>query len=134
MMRWTPDRTLWRFVMVGLLNTAAGLGMIYGARLLGMGEVAANATGYALGLMLSFTLNRRWTFRHRGPLLALASRFAVVTLVAWLVNLAVLLALLRVAVAPVVAQASAVLCYTLVSYLGFRCWAFADTHSTIKDA
>ena len=134
MKRLVPDRTFWRFVMVGLLNTAAGLGMIYGARWLGMGEVAANGTGYALGLMLSFSLNRRWTFRHRGPWLALASRFCVVTLLAWLVNLAILLALLRLAVTPVLAQAGAVLCYTVVSYLGYRCWAFAPASPNLEDA
>ena len=121
-----PHRTVWRFAMVGVLNTAAGLTVIYAARALGLGEVAANASGYALGLMLSFTLNRRWTFRHRGPWLALAARFSVVTLLAWLANLAVLLALLRLGVAAVLAQAGAVLSYTVLSYLGYRWWAFAN--------
>jgi putative flippase GtrA len=118
--------SVWRFAVVGMLNTVAGLAVIFSARALGLDEVPANATGYAVGLMLSFTLNRRWTFRHRGPLLALASRFAVVTLVAWLVNLAVLLGLLHLGVAAVLAQTGAVLSYTVFSYLGYRWWAFAN--------
>lgn len=118
--------SVWRFAMVGMLNTVASLAVIFGARAMGLGEVPANATGYALGLMLSFTLNRRWTFRHRGPLLALTTRFAVMTLAAWLVNLAVLLALLRLGVAGVLAQAGAVLSYTVISYLGCRWWVFAN--------
>jgi putative flippase GtrA len=116
----------WRFAVVGMLNTVAGLAAICAARALGLDEVPANATGYAVGLMLSFTLNRRWTFRHRGPALALAVRFAAVTLVAWLLNVAVLLGLLRLGVAAVLAQAGAVLSYTAVSYLGMRWWAFAN--------
>ena len=118
--------SVWRFAVVGMLNTVAGLAVIYAARALGLGEVAANATGYAIGLMLSFTLNRRWTFRHRGSLLGPASRFAVVTLAAWLANLAVLLGLLHLGMAAVLAQACAVLSYTVISYLGSRWWAFAN--------
>lgn len=126
--------TVWRFAVVGVLNTTAGLGAIYGARALGLDEVPANAAGYALGLALSFTLNRRWTFRQRGPLPALALRFAVVTLFAWLLNLAVLLVLLRWDVAGALAQAGAVATYTVASYLGLRCWAFADRRHTLEDA
>lgn len=121
-----PRRTLWRFLAVGMANTAAGLAFIYGARTLGLGEVAANATGYATGLMLSFGLNRQWTFRQRGPLLPHVLRFATVMLLAWLVNVAVLLELMRWGVSAVFAQAGAVLPYTVVSYLGCRWWVFAN--------
>jgi putative flippase GtrA len=62
-----PRRTLWRFAVVGAVNTFVGLAFIYSARAMGLGEVSANATGYAIGLVLSFGLNRFWTFRHRGP-------------------------------------------------------------------
>jgi putative flippase GtrA len=121
-----PHRSLWRFAVAGALNTIAGLALIYIARGLGLGEVLANATGYAIGLVLSFGLNRHWTFAHRGPLLPLALKFAVVTLLAWLANLAVLLELLRLGVSPVLAQAGAVFPYTLASYLGCRWWVFVD--------
>lgn len=121
-----PRRTLWRFAVVGVANTVAGLALIYGARALGLGEVAANATGYAVGLMLSFGLNRQWTFRQRGPLLPHVLRFATVMLLAWLVNVAVLLALMRWGVTAVLAQAGSVLPYTLVSYFGCRYWVFAN--------
>lgn len=128
-----PRRSLWRFAMVGVVNTVVGLAFIYIARAFGLGEVSANATGYAIGLMLSFGLNRHWTFAHRGPLLPRALRFAVVMLLAWLANLAVLLELLRWGVIAVLAQAGAVLPYTLVSYLGCRWWVFANQSSGRKD-
>ncbi|SFN18422.1 Putative flippase GtrA (transmembrane translocase of bactoprenol-linked glucose) [Formivibrio citricus] len=121
-----PRRTFWRFVVVGMANTFAGLAFIYGARALGLGEVAANATGYAIGLMLSFGLNRQWTFRQRGPLLPHVLRFASVMLLAWLINVAVLLGLMRWGVSAVLAQAGAVLPYTVVGYLGCRWWVFAN--------
>jgi len=125
-----PRRTLWRFGLVGVANTFVGLACIYLARALGLGEVSANATGYALGLALSFVLNRSWTFAHRGPWLPHALRFALVVLLAWLANLAALLGLLRAGVAAAASQAGAVLPYTLVSYLGCRWWVFAKRGGT----
>lgn len=121
-----PDHTLWRFVSVGLVNTLAGLAFIYGARELGLGEVSANATGYVLGLALSFALNRRWTFEHRGPVLSRALRFGVVVLLAWAANLAVLLGLMRAGVSAAWAQATAVLPYAAISYVGCRWWVFPE--------
>lgn len=122
-----PQRTLWRFFAAGVINTAAGLTMIYGARALGFGEVAANATGYTFGLALSFVLNRQWTFRQSGSVLRHILRFVVVMLLAWLANLVVLLQLLHLGVNALVAQALAVPVYALISYLGCRNWVFTKT-------
>lgn len=124
--------SFWRFAVVGVANTVVGLAFIYIARALGLGEVSANATGYAIGLVLSFGLNRHWTFAHRGPLLPRAFKFSVVMLLAWLANLAVLLELLRWGVIAVLAQAVAVLPYTLVSYLGCRWWVFANRSRSME--
>lgn len=128
-----PPRTLWRFGLVGVANTVAGLAFIYSARAIGFGEVAANALGYAVGLVLSFSLNGQWTFAYRGRLIPRAMRFGLVVLLAWLANLAALLELLRGGVAATLAQAGAVLPYAVVSYLGCRWWVFADEGVTLKD-
>lgn len=128
-----PRRTLWRFAAVGVVNTFAGLACIYLARALGLGEVPANATGYAVGLVLSFAINRHWTFAHRGPLVPRALRFFLVTLLAWLANVVALLGLMRGGVAAALAQAIAVLPYTVVSYLGCRWWVFENPMICMKD-
>jgi putative flippase GtrA len=127
-------RPFLRFAAVGLVNTAAGLAFIYSARASGLGEVSANATGYAVGVVISFGLNRHWTFRHRGPLLPNLLKFSMVLLMAWSANLATLLGLMRFGVAAALAQAAAVLPYVLVSYLGFRWWAFTNRPSKMEDA
>lgn len=124
-----PGHPAWRFALVGAGNTAAGLVLIFGARAAGLGEVTANACGYALGLVLSFTLNRHWTFRHRGPLHSSALKFIAVMLLAWLANLGTLLALLRGGVTGAPAQVLSVLPYALVGYLGCRLWAFRSAES-----
>ena len=90
------NRQFIRFFAVGLVNSFIGLLVIFAAKaFLGMADVAANATGYIIGLSVSFVLNRSWTFRHDGDLLAAAVRFVAVFLVAYSLNLAVVMALIH---------------------------------------
>jgi putative flippase GtrA len=130
----SPRGPFLRFAAVGLVNTAVGLALIYTARAFGLGEVSANATGYAVGVLISFGLNRHWTFRHRGPLLPSTLKFSAVLLMAWFANLAVLLGLMRLGVTAALAQAAAVLPYVLVSYLGCRWWAFTNSQAEWRTA
>ena len=75
-----------RFGLVGAANTVFGLAVIMMMLRTGMNDYAANFCGYALGLALSFVLNRAWTFGVRGKiawreviafLLVVASSYAV---------------------------------------------------------
>lgn len=116
-----------RFLAVGVVNTVVGLLSIYALKALaGLGDAAANAGGYAVGLACSFVLNRRWTFAHDGPVLPAVLRFAVVFGVAYAANLALVLAAIRFAgIDAYVAQALGIPPYTLLFYLGSRHFAFA---------
>lgn len=116
-----------RFLVVGLGNTLTGLAIIYAAQAAGAGEIVANATGYTVGLALSFVLNRRWTFRHRGALFSALLRFAAVLAVAYVANLAVVLgAIWGLGINSYIGQALGVPVYTVVSYIGSRWYAFPD--------
>lgn len=108
-----------RFALVGVANTAAGLAAIYFCKAaLGLGDVAANAAGYAFGLALSFALNASWTFRYRGAMAPAVLRFIMSFIVAYGANLAAVLLLIdRLGVNAYVAQAIGVLPYTVAFYL-----------------
>ena len=54
--------TVVKFGLVGLLNTAIGFAIILAALSAGFNDYAANALGYGLGLIISYSLNRYWTF------------------------------------------------------------------------
>ncbi len=55
-----------KFLLVGVANTAVGLGSILLLmNVLGVHYVIANIIGYALGLTCSFFLNKFFTFRSR---------------------------------------------------------------------
>lgn len=56
---------IWRFGLVGLVNTGVGLTVIYGLKYFGgVGDVWANIGGYGVGLSVSFILNSTWTFEN----------------------------------------------------------------------
>ncbi len=115
-----------RFLAVGVLNTCTGLAVIYAAKWLARWEdIPANLLGYAVGLAVSFTLNRRWTFAHQGAPLPALARFGVATAVAYGANLAVvLLALHGLGLNSYLAQALGVPAYTLTAYLLSRHFVF----------
>jgi putative flippase GtrA len=80
--------SLLKFLLVGSVNTLVGVSAIYLLKwLLEASDGGANAGGYLVGLTASFTLNRRWTFRHVGALLPAAARFIAVFAVAYVANL-----------------------------------------------
>lgn len=109
-----------------MLNTVVGLGTTYACKYLGgMGDVPANMVGYAVGLTHSFLWNRHWTFAHAGAALPAAARFVLVFLVAYAVNLLVVIGAIRAGVNTYVAQAAGIFPYTALLYLGSRFLAFA---------
>ena len=54
-----------RFGAVGVLNTSLGLASIWLLMWLGASAIASNAIGYGLGLIMSFSLNRNWSFESK---------------------------------------------------------------------
>ena len=119
-----------KFLLVGVVNTAVGLAIIYGLKWLRRSDVTANILGYLCGLMVSFTLNRNWTFRHAGTILPAALRFLLVFAVAYLANLGTVLGLIRLlGVNGYVAQTLGIIPYTTLFYLGSRYVAFRPEES-----
>lgn len=117
---------LGKFLSVGALNTLVGLLVIYAAKwLFQLGDILANASGYGVGLLLSFVLNSRWTFAYQGAWMPALARFLLITLVAYGMNLStVLLAIHLIGVNNYLAHALGILPYTLTVFLGSKYIAF----------
>jgi putative flippase GtrA len=116
------DHSFLRFALVGLANTAVGYGVIlllhYG---LGAPPRTANAGGYVIGALLSYALNRVFTFGSQRPHGQAMPRFVAAIAACFVLNLLVLEAGLRVLALPVaLAQALAMASYTLAFYLVSR--------------
>ncbi|WP_443080973.1 GtrA family protein [Uliginosibacterium sp. H1] len=125
--------SLWqflRYVLVGFLNTAVGysviFGLMYGA---GWSPESSNLAGYLVGMVVSFTVNRRFTFRSNGAWRSQFVRFLVVFVVAYLSNLLILVALVRVlGVHEAVSQIVSGGVYVVSAFLMNKCFVFSSNY------
>lgn len=121
------DASVVRYGLVGVANTLFGLTMIYCAKFAGAGDFISNLFGYLCGLLLSFKLNSRWTFRYQGRLLPAFYTFCAVIVTSYLANLViVMIAIHLLGVNTYLAQAIGIIPYTVASYLGCRFLVFPD--------
>lgn len=86
------DPTLFRFLLVGVLNTAVGYGVMFGLyNLAGLhrwgdtGYWLSSAANYVVGSVVSFFLNKHFTFRNREKGGAVVARFALNITLCWAV-------------------------------------------------
>ncbi len=124
-------RSILRYGLVGMANTAVGYSVILAGLAAGLGDIASNATGYAAGLTLSFVLNRRWTFGERAVSRGAPMRFLLSFAVAYGANLAVVLAgeaagRTEDPLVHLVAMGA----YSVVFYLGMSNFVFTDAPRT----
>ncbi len=83
---------LFRYASVGCVNTLVSLLVIFGTKaFLYNNDVVANVAGYAVGLAVSFVLNKSWTFDENGPNLGPGIRFLAAFLIAYSINLGTVL-------------------------------------------
>lgn len=114
-----------RFATVGVINTLLTLAIIYLLMHLGVDYRWANLAGYLVGFVVSFVLNRNWTFTHRGHWLGSFARWVVVAAFAYAGNLATVVMLHQwLGIDAHFAQIGGMPVYTLLSYFGGRYFAF----------
>jgi putative flippase GtrA len=117
-----------KFAVVGVINSAIQyLVFLFLYSVTGTQYLLASIIGYVAGMINSYVLNRRWTFRSRNQrLLAELSRFVAVNLIALGVNVGLLFLLVSTrAMAPQWAQGLAIAASTLVNFVLNKVWTFA---------
>ena len=116
-----------KFATTGLLNTLVGLSTIYLLMALGSHYAVANVAGYLVGLVISFVLNRYWTFNRRDAAVGKdAMRFVLLFLVAYSCNLAlVAVAIEELLIPPAVAQLMGVVLYNVLNFVGMKFFVFS---------
>lgn len=117
-----------RFILVGILNTLVGLSVIYAAMyFFDFGIKSANIIGYLVGLIFSFTLNKKWTFKSKHRIGSSLIRYLIVIGIAYVANLqTVLFSASYLKMSPYWAQLMGVFPYALIGYLGCKFFAFPD--------
>lgn len=78
------DSTVVRFLLVGVANTLFGMAIMFVLyNFFGVSYWWSSAANYFFGSILSFLLNKRFTFHHRGDSLGAAFRFVVCIVVCY---------------------------------------------------
>ncbi|WP_411817111.1 GtrA family protein [Hyphococcus sp. DH-69] len=114
-----------RFFATGAANTIVGLIAIYALMAVGVHYAISNAIGYAIGLSISFFLNRSWTFGINGKIGIEAFHFLILAAVAYAINLSVVaLAVEGLGASAYLAQLFGVVSYSVVSFLGMKYLVF----------
>jgi putative flippase GtrA len=114
-----------KYGLAGAANTVVGLGVILALTAAGVAPMLANALGFAVGLLLAFTLSRRFVFRSDGHVRDEVARFLFFFAISYAVNLVVLNVAIEVMgihklIAQVVANAS----YTVSMFVFSRFFVF----------
>lgn len=120
-------KQLMRFAAVGVVNTGLGYAVIFACMyLLGLGAVLSNVLGYAVGLVVSYILNRTYTFRSAAAAQGEILRFISIFLLAYLANLAALMLLIhRIGMHEGGAQLLAGVVYFGLSFILNKYYVFA---------
>jgi len=124
-----------RFGLVGLANTSIGLLAIYAVLYFFAADPAiANAIGYAIGLVVSFVLNRLWTFSDSRSIAKVLPRYLLTAAISYLLNLSVvLIGTHHFGVGPYLVQFFGIGVYTVAMFLGCRWFVFhVPSHSVVR--
>ncbi|MGN0986016.1 MAG: GtrA family protein [Candidatus Enterenecus sp.] len=125
------DASVWKFLLVGVANTLLSALLMF--LLEGLGYWPSTAIAYAAGAVLSFFLNRSFTFRSDAAFWPSVLKFAVNAAVCYLIAYSVAqplvsLILSRTAISAVWQERAAKVCgmglYTCINYFGQRFFAF----------
>ena len=126
------DRTFLRFVIVGVINTVFGTAIMfvfYNA--LGLSYWLSSASNYFFGSILSYFLNKYYTFQYKKRSWRVAARFVVNISACYLIAYGIakpLIAALMSGFSVTVQENAAMLCgmglFVVLNYLGQRFFAF----------
>lgn len=126
------DAKLWKFLLVGVVNTLVGMGIMFGLyNLAGCSYWVSSAANYVLTSILSFFLNKHFTFQNRersaGQVARFAANIAVCYLIAYGMAKPLCLRWLANAAAGTrdnIAMLVGMVLFTGLNYLGQRFFTF----------
>jgi putative flippase GtrA len=115
-----------RFLLVGGVNTIAGLSLIYGLIFVGLGPIVANVIGYSLLLPLGYLAHSFVSFNYRGPHIRSSLRYLLALVVSYLASMGVLVVASKVlGFNDYLAQLPAFATYAIVFFLLSRIFVFS---------
>lgn len=92
----------------------------------GLSPTVSNFIGYFFGAILSYNLNKKYTFKSKGNSAKQALKFFMVLAISYLLNFSTLQLLLHNSFNPYMAQLISAIVYTLSSFILAKFFVFKD--------
>ncbi len=115
-----------KYNLVGIVNTTIGFSIIFSLMFLGVSAIVSNAIGYAIGAVLSYYLNKKYTFNSNDDSKIQALKFFTILFISYGLNFITLQWLLDF-MNPYISQLISAVVYTLSSFLLAKFFVFKDT-------
>ncbi|CAM3291543.1 GtrA family protein [Helicobacter labetoulli] len=116
-----------KYLAVGVANTFVGYGMIFGLMWGGLMPEIANILGYSVGFIVSYLLNKRYTFASPASHKRDLPRFGLTMGLAYIAQLGSMSTLHRVCeINPYVATIIGSGVYVVVGFFVSKNWAFVS--------
>jgi len=134
MIRKLLDKTFWKFILVGIANTLFGTGIMFlFYNVFHFGYWVSSASNYVFGSILSYFLNKHFTFQNKSKDPKVILRFAVNITVCYLVAYGLAKPLVRtllsgmsVTVQDNGAMLVGMVVFVGLNYIGQRFFAFRE--------
>lgn len=134
MIRKLFDITFWKFILVGIVNTLVGTAVMFGCyNLLHLSYWVSSAANYVVGSVVSYFLNKNFTFRNKSKDPMVLVRFVINITVCYLLAYGIAKPLVRrilsassVSVQENGAMLVGMCLFVGLNYLGQRFFAFRE--------
>ena len=113
------------FNLVGIVNTLFGFSLIFSLMFFGLSATLSNAIGYFFGAILSYFLNKKYTFKSTSQSKKEAIKFFTVLFISYIINFLTLQWLLTF-MNPYYAQLISAIVYTLSSFILAKFFVFKN--------
>jgi putative flippase GtrA len=124
-----------KFSLIGLLNTGIHYVIfLFLYRVFDMYYLHATVVGYSVGLINSFILNKKWTFKSRNVRKDMEfAKFIMVNLLALIVNVGALKYFVSLAgLRPEIGQIVAIAFSTITNFMGNKFWTFQASRISVR--
>ncbi|MFR8039712.1 MAG: GtrA family protein [Anaerovoracaceae bacterium] len=131
----THDNRLFKFIIVGIINTIVGTAIMFGLyNLAGCSYWLSSAANYIFASILSYVLNRKYTFRYSGKTVGSFVRFAANIAVCYIIAygaakpfISYLFEDASVRLQENTAMLTGMVIFTVLNYTGQRFFVFGDS-------
>ena len=114
-----------RYILVGIINTIVGYGIIFFLMFLGVSPEISNIVGYAVGISVSYVLNKIYTFQSKAHPKKEFPKFVLSLLASYTLNFLTLVLCIHILkINPYISQIISGAVYTLSGFVFLKYFAF----------